>query len=360
MQDSRLENSSMRDEKIRDIAPELLDKYYKQQCTPEEIELVHHWFIGMEHQHNNNERVIEEWENTPAEGDQKELLQDILYKIHYNIHIDELTEKKSKSRNAWTIVASVAASIIIFGIGFWLGNSPLTIHENYAELHVPYGSRIQFELPDGSTGWLNSGSTLKYPVQFRGENRKVFLDGEGYFDVIHNAEKPFIVQNGNLQVVALGTSFNVQAFKDDDKEVSLVKGKVVLKKIEADDTKRQISEMSPGQHLIINRQTNIVKLIDGDIEKSIAWKDGKLIFRNDPLSHVIKQMEHLYNVKFEVKNPELFKYHFHATFEDETLYEAVRLLSLTSDIDYEILKRRKKPDGTYIERKVVLYEKETN
>jgi ferric-dicitrate binding protein FerR (iron transport regulator) len=358
-----LESGLDKKSKYEDIDTEMLNKYYNHKCSPREVALIEEWLKDIGNSREQVFDILEDWKRSSLEGDQKELLQSILYKIHYDIHISESKQilKKSKRKKLITIATSVAASVILLIAGFWLGHTPLLENKNiYAELHVPYGSRINFELPDGSNGWLNSGSTLKYPIQFTGKNRTVFLEGEGYFDVEHNPEKPFIVQTGKLQVVALGTSFNVLAYKDADKEISLVKGRVVLKKIDNDNTKKQIFELSPGQHLQIDKQTNEVKNVDIEIEKNIAWKEGKLIFRNDPLSNVIKHVEHFYNVNIEVKDNELFKYHFHATFEDETLFEAIRLLSLSSNIGYEICKREKRSDGTFKERKIILYKKNTN
>ena len=363
MLDSGLEENSRKSYGNENINEELLNKYYHHKCTPQEIALVEKWLNDVVKNREPGFDIIEDWKKTSHKGEQKELLQDILYKIHYDIRINEYEQKKKRLNTGKliTIATSVAASIIFLIAGYWFGQNPVLIKNNtYAELHVPYGSRIHFELPDGSEGWLNSGSTLKYPNQFTDKNRMVFLEGEGYFDVKHNPERPFIVQTGNMQVIALGTSFNVLAYNNEDKEISLVKGKVILKRIETDNSKKQIFELSPGQHLQIDRQTNEVKNVDVEVEKNIAWKDGKQIFRNDPLSHVINQMEHFYNVNIEVKDPELFKYHFHATFEDETLYEAIRLLALSSNIDYKICKRERKTDGTYKERKIILYKKNTN
>ncbi len=339
--------------------PELLEKFYRHECSDEEIYLVEEWFVGLDHRKDINLRVSEEWENTPLTGKQKELLQDILYKIHFDLRVEEFEQEKGKSKIAILnkIFASVAVSVILVLFGLWLGNNyGLGVKNNYSEIRAPYGSRVHFELPDGSTGWLNNGSSLKYPMRFVGGERQVFLVGEGYFDVMHNSNKPFVVQTENNKVVALGTSFNVQAFKGDiEEEVTLIKGEVVVRRKLSDNKYSDILVMKPGQHVELNVNTGEIAFLEQEAEKYISWKDGKMVFRNDPLSSIINEMERFYNVDIEVKDIELFKYHFHATFEDETLYEALRLLTLSTPIKYKISKRVKNTSGTYEKRKIVLY-----
>lgn len=339
--------------------PELLEKFYHHECSDEEIYLVEEWFVGLDHRKDINMRISEEWENTPITGEQKELLQDILYKIHFDLRVEEFEKKKGKSKIAILnkIIASVAVSVVLVLLGLWLGNNyGFGVKSTYSEIRAPYGSRVYFELSDGSTGWLNNGSSLKYPMRFVGSKREVFLDGEGYFDVMHNSNKPFVVQTENAKVVALGTSFNVHAFKGDvEEEVTLIKGEVVVKRKLSDNSFSDILVMKPGQHVEFDVNTGEIAFLEQEAEKYISWKDGKMVFRNDPLSNIIKEMERFYNVDIKVKDKELFKYHFHATFEDETLYEALRLLTLSTPMKYKIFKRVKNTDGTYEKRKIVLY-----
>ena len=183
------------------------------------------------------------------------------------------------------------------------------------------------------------------------------LNGEGYFNVIRNPKKSFVVTTKYYQVRAWGTSFNVQAYSDLDsfEEVTLESGKVQIEKMKQDGTFKKILDLKPGQHTKMDYFSNCVRIIDNETDKYTAWKDGKLIFRNDPLKRVIRHLQRYYNVEIEVKDEQLFKYHFHATFEEETLFETLRLLKLSSAIGYKICKREKNEDGSYKKRKIILF-----
>ncbi len=342
------------------IDEQLLGKFYNKECTPEEKLIVEKWFADIENSKEINTRLYKTWEYTSPEGNNEILLNNILYKIHYKINTEALNNKSKNNLIIRRMIAAAVVLIILVFVGFWTGRhyTPDT-KITYARLYAPYGSRINFNLPDGSRGWLNSGSSLKYPLQFKGNNRKVFLHGEGYFNVKHNPDKPFIVQTNDTRVIALGTSFNVQAYssKCNDREITLVKGKVVVQKKMADNTYKSVYTMRPGQHIELNSVSDKVIMKNKDTEKYVVWKDGVLMFRNDPLERIVKEMQRFYNVNIEVADPKLYSYHFHATFEDETLFEALRLLKISSGIEYKICKREKNPDGSFKKRKIILYAK---
>ena len=336
----------------------LLEKYYNRSCTADEKAIVEEWFADIHNGREIKELTREIWEETPSTSEEKEILDDLLFKIYDRIITENQQKEKSKISWGWAVSAAIAVGIVFLIAGVWLGSTYLPSKKQiYAKLYAPYGSRIRFELPDGSRGWLNSGSSLKYPVNFTGNTRKVYLKGEGYFDVKHDPDKPFVVQTKNTRVTALGTSFNVHSYSgNSNNEVTLIKGVVVVDKKLQDGTFKKVSVMKPGQHVTLNAQTGRLITSNKDPEKYVAWKDGMLMFRNDPLSRVINEMEMFYNVDIEVADQSLYKYHFHATFEDETLFETLRLLKISSGIDYKICKRKKNKDGSFKKRKIILYE----
>lgn len=353
-----MDKESIRKE-FNDFDEKLLERYYQNQCSPEERQVVEGWFTRLKYNKDINRIARKEWDATSEEGSQKGKLNEILYKIHYYLRLEEYRKKRGATRRVWLkkAIVSVSAAIIIVLIGFWFGGHNLTgDKELYTEIRAPYGSRIKFDLPDGSHGWLNSGSSLRFPLKFAGRQRKVFLDGECYFNVRHNRNKPFIVETKKIRVVALGTVFDVQAYNNavSTEEVTLVNGQVMVNRKLPGGAYKNIISLKPGEHINLNTHTGKIRLTDQTTDKYTSWKDGKLIFRNDPLSRVITTLEKYYNVNIEVKDKQLYRYHFHATFEDETLFEALRLLKLSSAIDYKICKRKKNADRTYSKRKVIL------
>jgi len=356
----------MKQKNYKEFDKKLIEKYYQKKCSPEEKEIVEYWFADIKYNKKTSEAAKQEWEQISTEGDKKGLLTNILYKIHYNIHLNECLKIKktiwlSKAKSAFTYTsAAVIVLLLVINIRLWQGGDRLPVKQPvFTEIHAPYGSRINFNLPDGSSGWLNSGSSLKFPIRFANNERKVILNGEGYFNVISNQKKSFVVSTKYYQVRAFGTSFNIQAYSDLDyfEEVTLENGKVQIEKLMQDGTFKKTLDLKPGQHAQMDYFSNSLKIIDNETDKYTAWKDGKLIFRNDPLERVISHLQRFYNVEIEVKDKQLFKYHFHATFEEETLFETLRLLKLSSAIDYKIYRRVKNEDGSYLKRKIILFSK---
>lgn len=350
----------------REFDKKYLDKYYQGKYTLEEKLSVQQWLADHKYNKETTEAAKQEWGKTSLEGNQKELLTNTLFEIHYNLHLDECrkineTRWLFRANSIYTYISAAAiVLLVVLNIWLWQGESSITFKEPvFTEIYAPGGSRIKFNLPDGSSGWLNSGSSLKFPVKFANNERKVFLSGEGYFNVKGDPKKSFVVSTKYYQIRALGTSFNVQAYHDVDslEEVTLESGMVQIEKKRPDGTFNKILDMKPGQHAEMDYFSNLTKVIDNEADKYTAWKDGKLIFRNDPLERLIKDLQRYYNIQISVEDEHLFDYHFHATFDEETLFETMRLLKLSSAIDYKICKRKKNEEGNYEKQKIILLSK---
>ena len=239
--------------------------------------------------------------------------------------------KKLLNRNVYLRVASVAAAFI-FGVF-----ATILIEKNYnyfdnvsAQIQtvtVPFGARTNFELPDGSTVWLNAGSTLSYSNQFK-ENRPVELSGEAFFDV-KKSKKPFIVNTRYGNVEVKGTSFNVKAYEQEYLQATLVSGAVL---VSAPGNNRSAT-LKPGQQANIISQNINVAYVETDLYTS--WKEGKLIFRKEYLPDAVKRVERWYNVIIELDDDKRLKdIWFSGTLEMESFSEVLELLKVTSPIDY--------------------------
>lgn len=159
-------------------------------------------------------------------------------------------------------------------------------------LRVPRGSRpIQLQLSDGSTVWLNVGSSITYPSYFTGNTREVQMTGEAYFDIKHDADKPFYVQRGGASVSVLGTRFNVNAY-DDEKaiKVTLLEGSVEVQK------SAEKLRISPGQQAVIAAGSAMRLVKDADLEEVMAWKNGWFYFNRLGLPEIMRQLEKWYDV----------------------------------------------------------------
>jgi transmembrane sensor len=190
-----------------------------------------------------------------------------------------------------------------------------TIREvQYNTLYNPRGSKvIDMVLSDGSHVWLNAGSSVTYPVAFTGKERKVAITGEAYFEVLHDASKPFYVSKGNVEVKVLGTHFNVDAYDDEENiKVTLVQGSVkVLNTLatagaaSSDGQSNSLSGvmLSPGQQAAVavtgSKEDKIRIIANPDLEAVMAWKDGLFNFNKVPLQDVMHQLARWYNVDVE-------------------------------------------------------------
>ncbi len=251
--------------------------------------------------------------------------------------IQDQFRDETKIIRYWEIFKKIAALLFIplLVTSAWLFYKPIARNQvqQYAmqEITSPPGIRSQVVLPDGSKVWLNAESKIRFPVPFHREIREVDLTGEAFFDVKKNLEQPFVVQSGKVKVKVLGTCFNCKAFKEDPTiEVILGKGKIALDI----QNKTGVNElfMKPGEHAIIDKESSIATIKSENIYKYIAWHKGKLVFDNTPISEVAQMLSRWYGVNVIVKDPKIMNYRFTTTFEDESLFEVIELLGLSSPI----------------------------
>jgi ferric-dicitrate binding protein FerR (iron transport regulator) len=163
----------------------------------------------------------------------------------------------------------------------------------YNTLKVARGQEFNVQLADGTKVWLNADSELKYPVQFTGNTRKVFLKGEAYFEVAHNKQKAFVVNSFDQDLRVYGTKFNVNAYNNALIKTVLVEGSVGVKIAERTEERR----MQPGDLLTADIADGSMKTEKVDVYPYIAWKDGNFIFKDENLEDIMLRLERWYNVK---------------------------------------------------------------
>jgi transmembrane sensor len=165
-------------------------------------------------------------------------------------------------------------------------------------LRNPKGSQvIQVELTDGTKVWLNAGSSISYPAHFGKTERRIEVKGEAYFEVAHEANRPMIVQRGDVDIRVLGTSFNVQAYEQDQNgSVALLEGKVRVSK--GSDGKSAMEQiLLPGQQVKWNRNRNQMDLSEADWSQVLAWKEGRFSFENRTFAQAMEEIERWYDVE---------------------------------------------------------------
>ncbi|MDD4192386.1 MAG: FecR domain-containing protein [Mangrovibacterium sp.] len=246
-----------------------------------------------------------------------------------------------------------AAAILFIPLvlaGIWLFNTRQPFRSSgdqvvYNTVEVPLGMRSSMVLPDGTSVLLNAGSTLKYPVSFQQEDRRVELTGEAYFDVTKDKERPFIVSTSDIAVHVLGTSFNCSAYPDDEQIITaLVEGEIEISG-KADGQRRV--PVKPGEVAVFTKQGKTIETGKSSLDKHIAWKSGKLIFRDDPMTTVLDKLGRWYNVEFQVEDEEILGYEYSATFSGESLDQVLKMLVLSAPISCELLPGDKSTEASF-------------
>lgn len=212
-------------------------------------------------------------------------------------------------------------------------------------LIVPVGGIYAVTLSDGTKVWLNSKSTLKYPVNFSGDKRTVTLDGEAYFEVTKNTHSPFSVKTKSGNVNVLGTHFNVSSYSDDEIfSTTLVEGKVEVSDFDNSSKKSSVI-LRPNQQVNINAVTISPKVIEVDTELYTAWKEGKFYFENESLKEILKKMARWYNfnLHFEEKSLEKIKF-TGSVLKDEPLEDLLEVIGKSSGVKYKITKKNQTYD----------------
>jgi ferric-dicitrate binding protein FerR (iron transport regulator) len=286
---------------------------------------------------------------------QEKNLEHILYKIHYELNTkSDRPKDKSIFRNFIIWSSRVAAVLLLplfiyTGLHLYIKNKKS--ESGWIEINAPSWSRVKFGLPDGSTGWLNSNSSVKYQNDFTND-RKIILDGEAYFDVRTDPEKPFEVSTNEIIVIATGTKFNVASYKDEKNvEVVLEVGRIEVKNQEMTKS----LAMNPDELVIYDRATGDLSSHKIQSEKYHAWTEGKLIFRNDPIDVIALRLGRWYNVDVEIEGNNFSDVRLRATFVDENLEEVLYFLKRALPLDYKIIDGGMIGDDETYTRKKILF-----
>lgn len=206
-----------------------------------------------------------------------------------------------------------------------ISNTAAALHT----LSTPVGGQYQLTLPDGTKVWLNAASTLKFPPAFNGNERKVILTGEAYFEVAKNEKKPFRVSMADsTAVVVTGTHFNINAYQNEkEQQVTLLEGSVTV------SNATNVAKLEPGtQALIKNKLITKDKVLDAD--EITGWKDGLFVFHDAPIESIMMQIERWYDAKIIYKAET--KQLFNATIlRKEPLAKVLKLLELNGYVHFK-------------------------
>ena len=319
------------------ISPELLKRYLEGQCTPEEAFQVDEWYASLSEETANR-----------AAFDQPRHLGKVQNQIR-KLSADEtstdgvrtvpLQRPKVGRPVLQRLLRYGVAAIILLAVGIGIYNflsqnkSVFKAGSNTIAILNKTRQVRKHTFPDGSEAWLNPGTRITYAKEdFKADSREVSLEGEAFFEVTHDASRPFFVHGESVKVKVLGTSFNVRANKGEaEYEVSVVTGKVSV----TADKGREV--------MLLPHQQAVFKVASGELvseavpdvaEKAPLWQPVSLTFSDARLGEVVQRLEEKFDVKIRLANPNLGNCRVKATFDQNRLSEILEMTMQIVDASY--------------------------
>lgn len=279
----------------------------------------------------------------PDENLKQEVLNDIVSRISTSLMHNEKSDKKNTHKLFKVLLKSAAAFLILFLTAFSLyyllqTNEIKKVDSQILEQKIvkkaPMGAKFQTILPDGSTVIINSGSSIEYYFDGMSNTRNVNLQGEAFFDIVENPNRPFVVKAKELSIKVVGTSFNVCAYKDKNiSEIALLTGKVIV----SESSNLSTLELVPGEKAILNNEVKGFTKAKFDYLKDVGWKDGIMVF-NRANFHVIKEkLERWFGITIFITDKRGFNdWELDGQYENMSLEMILKHLSYTKEFTFEI------------------------
>jgi len=262
---------------------------------------------------------------------------------HLNIKQQRIIPKAQKHKiKIWQYAAVFALLISLAGTAlfsnlFFSGNDNIS----YTEIIAKKGQIKNILLPDGTLVFLNSDTKLKYSDNFGSKKREVFIEGEAYFDVTSDKNKPFIVHTTENTVKVLGTAFNISAYPHEKiHQISLERGKINISR-----EKDKLLLLNPNETYLLLCNKNQAKVFKTEnVEIYSSWKDGKIIFRNQRFADIAKKLERSHNIVIKLQNKQLEDYRYTGEFiVNDDVIKILDIINLTTPLSYNV-----KNDTIYI------------
>ncbi len=249
--------------------------------------------------------------------------------------LDQSGRQSYKWYRTWSVAA---VAIVLLGLitvtAYWQGSRQ--IQSNFSDIVVeaPLGSKTKLTLPDGSTVWLNAGSKMVYSQGFGVSDRRLAFQGEGYFEVEKNDEMPFLVQTHDVNVTVVGTKFNFRNYPEDEEAVvELLEGKVALENQLKEESVRYLP---PNEKMVLHKATGEMDITSTKVKEATLWTENILLFDEDLLPDIVRELERSYHVQIEIENEDLKQTRFYGQFNqlEQNIYDVLDMLSETGKLKY--------------------------
>lgn len=307
---------------------DLIGRHLAGKATPSEEEHLMHW-VGLKPEN----KAFFEWQKKLWRHSAENPI-DFKTDHHWEmLRRDIESQQHMKRSGSMGFVLKIAASLLLFVLIGVLTKS-LLVNDDLLTASAPEDRNIEMKLPDGSKVWLNKKAEIKYPPVFEGQQRKIYLTGEAFFEIQPDKTKPFIIDADGLLTEVVGTSFNVRAFENEDSiKVSVLTGKVLFYKSGNVDGGVLLL---PGQEGVYSRKAGAILKSTVENENFLSWKTGRLKFENTPIREVIAAIGNFYGKEIVLKNKNLEDCPITTKMENQPLDKVLKELQILLNIDYEI------------------------
>ncbi|MCD8093476.1 MAG: FecR domain-containing protein [Bacteroides sp.] len=324
-----------REEKYNDI-DELIASYLSGELDKEAYAHLKRWTMESEANRIYVRNQLEVWFSSGVSGDDTPFNKDKAFDLFKRRMVKAEEMQKQVHRFSWKVVYRVAAVILFLLLplgAYWQGKE--TVKDTFADMIVeaPLGARTKLHLPDGTLVWLNAGSKIVYSQGFGVEDRKLCLEGEGYFEVTKNEKIPFEVRTKELNLKVLGTKFNFKNYAEDEEvTVNLMEGKVAL-----NNRLKNMATLylAPQEKMVLNKRTGIMKRSKTNVEYANAWSRNELFFDEELLEDIAKKLMRSYNAEIVVADS-LKNKRFYGSFKiiGNTIDEVLQTIASTNRMRY--------------------------
>ncbi|MFH5832167.1 FecR domain-containing protein [Halalkalibaculum sp. DA384] len=348
----------------------LIHRYLSGECSPREERRLHNWLAENPAHQEFFDAIKKVWRISPLYNVEVDFDEDWKrFSERLGIEFEETasssvessrpkirTHPRSKSHPVRQLLRVAAILLLIAIPAYYFIASEGTVPETTAETEVAMqniqtarGERASMEFSDGSKVTLNSMSTLRFPKAFEGTSRELYLEGEAFFQVAHNEERPFVVHANGVEVNVLGTEFNVNSYQENEAvEVVVRDGTVAVNSVRTDGGstgRQQVPEVDPEDDRVILNKGQRTTVVPGgrpatpenvSLAPHLAWVNGEMIFDGTPMRTVMKRLQRAYNMNFEVADSTLLTKRLKASFKRERVEKVLGIIAFSLDIDYEI------------------------
>jgi transmembrane sensor len=313
----------------------LIQKYQRGECLPSEKEILENYLESFQ---NNSSKWVE------GEMGEKDVIEENIYSAILK-NIEKRNNRVINSIFYSPLYFNRAASIIfilILGAGIVYVSGIFRQKTDSGIWHTEIasaGEKLMLVLPDSSHVVLNAGSTLRYHDKFVSEQREVYLEGEGYFEVRRNSRKPFLVHTENITTTVLGTTFDVSAYPENKIiAVTLLTGKVKVSRGDHGE-ENNVAFLKPHEKLLYDKVLNLSSFTLYDSLESVGWKDNVYKYENEPLRNVLFQLERAFGVKFRTTDHTVLSKNITFTFDNNSLQTVVGVINNLTGLEYTLIKK---------------------